>query len=116
MVACLVETFYGDILIADYYSNTAGFAANCVNKNKPKMHCNGKCQLQKKMNEANNNDKQQTTRKNAADANTLSSKTSFEFIACPPNVANKQEFVIINEGAPVDIAASFFHPPCIIHV
>ena len=32
----------------NYYTNTAAFAKNCVNKAKPKLHYNGKCQMMKK--------------------------------------------------------------------
>lgn len=115
IIACSVQTFYGNFIIVDYYANTNAYAANCINKNKPQLHCNGKCQMQKKMNEADNKDKQQPTRKNAPGTNTLSSKTSFAFITCTLNTATKQQFFVANEGMPIDMAAPFFHPPC-IHV
>ena len=31
----------------DYYANKGAFAKNCINKARPKMRCNGKCQMMK---------------------------------------------------------------------
>ena len=59
-----IETFCNIFFVADYYVNTASYAANCVNKTKPQMHCNGECQLQKKLNTEENKDKQTNERKN----------------------------------------------------
>jgi hypothetical protein len=36
--------------MADYLVNLETYKKNCVNKAKPMLHCNGKCQLFKKMN------------------------------------------------------------------
>ena len=47
----------------DYYTNTAAFAKNCVNKSRPKMHCNGKCQMMKKLLEEEKKDQQMPERK-----------------------------------------------------
>lgn len=56
----LTQTFSKWLLIADYTINKEYIAKNlCENRSKPKLHCNGKCQLMKKMaaeeDEANKN-------------------------------------------------------------
>jgi hypothetical protein len=35
--------------MADYMVNVSAYKKSCVNKAKPLMHCNGKCQMIKKM-------------------------------------------------------------------
>ncbi|RAJ05167.1 hypothetical protein LX64_02321 [Chitinophaga skermanii] len=41
------------LLLLEYNLNQAYIAANlCENKNKPQMHCNGKCHLKKQLNKA----------------------------------------------------------------
>ena len=35
--------------MADYLVNLEAYKKACVNKSKPMMHCNGKCQMLKKM-------------------------------------------------------------------
>lgn len=49
LVIFMAQTFSNAIIVADYYTNTASFAAQCENKDKPQMHCNGQCQMVKQM-------------------------------------------------------------------
>ncbi len=58
----------------NYYVNTASFAKNCINKARPKMQCNGKCQVMKKLQEEEKNDQQMPGRKFANKADLFSSK------------------------------------------
>lgn len=37
------------LLLGDYYLNPQSYLAQCENRDKPKMDCNGKCQLAKKI-------------------------------------------------------------------
>lgn len=43
------QMFRGDFIILDYYTHQQSFSAACINKDKPEMHCNGKCQMYKKL-------------------------------------------------------------------
>ena len=43
------QTFYTSFIVADYYTNTQAFAKNCENIARPELHCNGKCQMIKKI-------------------------------------------------------------------
>ncbi|MBD0298105.1 MAG: hypothetical protein ICV84_23410 [Flavisolibacter sp.] len=46
----LTQTFSKLLIMAEYNLNRDYIAQNlCENKNKPMLHCNGKCQLTKKM-------------------------------------------------------------------
>ncbi len=48
--AIFIQTFSTFIIKADFYINQSYIAKNlCVNKDKPMMHCNGKCYLSKKL-------------------------------------------------------------------
>jgi hypothetical protein len=49
LVIFITQTFSNAIIVADYYINTKSFAANCENKNKPQLHCNGQCQMVKQI-------------------------------------------------------------------
>ena len=44
-----LQVFNRSIIVLDYFANTASFAKNCENKARPMLHCNGKCQLMKKI-------------------------------------------------------------------
>jgi hypothetical protein len=49
LLAVLAQTFSKSFIVAGYYANTQVYAKNCENKAKPQMHCNGKCQMMKKI-------------------------------------------------------------------
>src|SRR2546423_10539540 len=48
-LSLLAHTFYQTTIVLSYYVNMAAYAKNCENKNKPMMHCNGKCHMEKKL-------------------------------------------------------------------
>ena len=106
-----METFCSLFFVADYYMDTAAYAANCVNKNNLQMHCNGQCQLQKKLNTENNKDKQSNERKYENLDEVLSSKSFFASVETPIKTFTAQKYFIINTGFPVDKSFQFFHPP-----
>ena len=111
LLAFAAQTFRGSIVVLDYYTNSAAFAKNCVNKAKPKMHCNGKCQLMKKMQEEEEENQQLPERKFENKMEVLSSKSFFNnsptlFSVTVPKAIAIEKKVLIK-----DISYAFFHPP-----
>lgn len=49
------QEFSRSIILADYNTNIEKYQRACVNKARPKLHCNGKCQMIKKMNAGKTN-------------------------------------------------------------
>ena len=44
-----MQTFSKAMIVAEYQLNREYIAKNlCVNKSRPKMHCNGRCHMMKK--------------------------------------------------------------------
>ena len=72
-MAFLIQTFSKPFIIADYYANTADYAKNCINKLIPAMHCNGKCQMMKKLQEQEKKDQESSERKSGNKTEVLSS-------------------------------------------
>ena len=102
----------GFIVEIDYYLHTASYAKNCINKTQPAMHCNGKCQMAKKMVQEERKDQQAPERKSVTRNDiTLSSKSFFASINLPafsiiPSI--RRHYVSHNlSGRSLDI----FHPP-----
>jgi len=52
------------MILADYYTNTSHYAKNCINKSRPKLRCNGKCQMMKKIQKEEKKEKQDAEKKN----------------------------------------------------
>src|SRR6478736_1916695 len=64
MLAFTMQTFNQGLIVFGFYANQDAIARKlCVNKAKPKMLCNGKCQLMKKLQEEEKKDKENSERK-----------------------------------------------------
>jgi len=107
------QTFSNVIIMADYYINTKVFAQNCENKDKPWMHCNGKCQVRKKIQQEDRKDQENPERK-AENKNelVLSSKSFFANAASLAQIAfNTKNITPLSIGNSIDRHFDIFHPP-----
>jgi hypothetical protein len=108
------QAFSRYLLVADYYVNTSAYVENCVNKDRPWMHCNGRCQLCKKLHQQNNSEDKQTPERKSGnnETETLFSSSSFvNFIALHLVVLIKLQHPELSAGKPVGMPRTFFHPP-----
>src|ERR1700712_5525317 len=109
LVAISLQILNRAVIYIDYYTNTAAFAKNCVNKARPKMHCNGKCQMMKKLQEQEKKDSQVPERKSFNDE-IISSKSFFASV----NYFSSDIHLTYNpfrECSTTQMPRSFFHPP-----
>ena len=110
LLAFVSQTFAGPFIMLDYFMNTAAYAKNCINKARPKMHCNGKCQAMKKIQEEEKKEQQNEERKAAAKTSVLSSKSFFASIQ--PAIIIVLKAAAFESAYPItDISYDFFHPP-----
>lgn len=110
LAAFLAQTFSRTFIVADYYMNTTSFAKNCENRQKPKMHCNGKCQMLKKLKQEDNKDQQNPDRKLENKNEVLSSKSFFPAVttfsnSCATSYPELGAFFYTNPSFDI------FHPP-----
>lgn len=109
-MAFLAQTFSKTFIVAGYYANTAAYAKNCENKAKPKMHCNGKCQVMKKLKQEENKDKQNPERKSENKNEVLSSKSFFTSLSFNIQIVNTV-YPSVAANKAVAMPRAFFHPP-----
>ncbi len=107
----VTQTFRAGIVMVNYYINTEAFAKNCINKAKPKLHCNGKCQMIKKMQEEEKKDQDQPLSKFENITEILSNHSfAYNFEIDLITIASKP--ALFEKKYPLkDISYSFFHPP-----
>lgn len=99
--------------VADYYVNTAKYAKNCVNKARPQLHCNGQCQLMKKLKALEEKEKKNPEQKpeNKSEG-PLSSKTFYGSIVLPePEIKPDVKCPVHPNSKTVDRSFDIFHPP-----
>lgn len=74
------------------------------------MHCNGKCQMMKKLKTEENKDRQNPDRKNEVKTDLLYFAQIKQQIAYQ-TILNKKVFPLVQYKLTQDISADFFHPP-----
>lgn len=99
-------------MVFDYKANTNAYALNCENKARPQMHCNGQCQLMKKLKKEEKKDQENPDRKSENKQEVLlSSKSFFPFIQIYTVVENKPLYPLYNTGHATDMPRSILRPP-----
>lgn len=111
LTAFVAQTFTGSLIQLDYFLNTGAYAKNCINKARPKMHCNGNCQVMKKIREEEKKEQENTDRKYDSKIPVLSSRSFFPAVA-----ENFSTLVVINHIALDDVQQvkmprTHFRPP-----
>lgn len=110
LLAFTAQTFSKIFIVAGYYANTAAYAKNCENKAKPKMNCNGKCQVMKKLQQEEKQDKQNPDRKTDHKEEVLFSRSFFTTLHC--SIRPLQTLYPLLDGKKLaEMPRSIFHPP-----
>ncbi len=109
LVAISLQILNRAVIYIDYYANTAAYAKNCVNKALPMMHCNGKCQMMKKLKEQEKKDGQLPDKRSVNDE-VISSKSFFASISYF-SVTAKPAYNSFAGACITNMPRSFFHPP-----
>jgi hypothetical protein len=114
LLVLLAQTFSKWVVVVEYRLNKNFIAQNlCINKAKPKLHCNGKCQMMKRLAVE---EEQNTSGNNTAKIRIQ----DFVFTDEMPRpvlpslvyiqLSYNEELAIVKYSSPV---ASVFHPPSI---
>jgi hypothetical protein len=98
------------IIVADYIANTANYKANCINKEKVKLKCQGKCQMAKKMAQ-DEKEQQEKNEKSLFKVLDLSSKSFFTSITFSAVEFIKIKYQVLNTDKELKRSFEIFHPP-----
>lgn len=112
-MAFIAQTFSGAFVLVDYYTNTAAFAKNCINKAKPKMQCKGKCQMMQKLQQQEKKEQQRQENKTGSKIEVLSSKSFFTNVTNVFSSLIKRTYYFDNDARTTKMPHSFFHPPTV---
>ena len=109
LVAFSLQMLNRAVVYIDYYANTAAYAKDCVNRALPMMHCNGKCQMMKKLKEQEKKDSQLPDRR-SVNNEVISSKSFFASVTYFPATI-KPVYNAFPVSGITSMPRSFFHPP-----
>jgi hypothetical protein len=108
LFAFVLHSFQHVLTITDYYLDKAAYVKNCVNKYRPKLNCNGRCQLMKKIEKQEK--QQEPTLKEIGKQEIVSSLHFFPtvpFIQLGNPAVHQTRYI----GALLNRSRSHFHPP-----
>ena len=111
MLIMLGQTFSKSLLLLDYRWNKDYIARNlCVNRDKPKMKCEGRCYLCKKLKEDANKDQENPERR-VNDSPDLISLRVIYLLTPPFSSSILTSYPLFQERVNNRCADPFFHPP-----
>lgn len=105
----LVQTFSQGWYYIGYIIEKKEYVKRCVNKAKLELHCNGKCQLVKKIKEQG--EKEQAPEMKNSKVEVLSSLSFFPGLVPGLLSLERSSYSLTRTGTPVDFPTSLFHPP-----
>lgn len=105
------QTFSSPFIMLGYYLDTAAYAKKCINKARPRLHCNGKCQAMKKIKEEERKEQQDNQRGSEYKIQQVLSSRSFFCLLVIPARASEKILPHGNSVLPVERHNSIFHPP-----
>ena len=111
IMAFFGQTFSQAFYYIDYTIDRAAYEKNCINKARPMLHCNGKCQMMKKWAEQEKKNQQIPELRQAAKLELVSPRSLFDFNLNVVLVTTDTHYCVLVTGGPVDQPSSFFHPP-----
>ncbi|HTG55920.1 MAG TPA: hypothetical protein VL943_06625 [Niabella sp.] len=111
LIVFAAQSFGNVWLWIDYKVNLEKYAKNCINKARPMLKCNGKCQLAKKIQEEETK-KQQEAEKGAPKIDYSLSSKHFFLTVDHFAIRTFRYFYTQESQAEVKMPRSIFRPPC----
>ncbi len=109
LMVILLQILNRAVIYVDYYTNTAAYFKNCENKAKLSMHCNGKCQMIKKIQQQEKDDQQHPGKRSGMDE--VISAKSFYAAAASLSFPATQTYFLYNDNRICAMPRAYFHPP-----
>lgn len=110
IIGVLLQSGSQVVIVAQYYANKDYIAKNlCENRNRPAMHCEGKCCLKKRL--AKESKESQSPRNQREEQVTLFFETPSINIHYPAPASVGQQYDTHNDAAHSGFSPSIFHPP-----
>jgi len=112
LLAFMAMSFSQAVVVVNFYANQDVIAKTlCENRDKPMMHCCGRCQLRKRLANQQNQDKDNPGRKADNKNSTLFFQLAGSLLALPSIDLISSSYASLTAPMPVDRALPFFHPP-----
>jgi len=111
-LAIFTQSMSRGIILLSYYTNKQAYERYCVNKARPQLHCDGKCQLGKKLKAEEEQDKKDPLKSSSFSEIVMICQVNDFKIEAPVYTRLKEKIPHpLSIGQLSDWSASCFHPP-----
>jgi len=114
LLAFSFQCFNKAFIVVDYCSNTAQYAKACINKSRPKLHCNGRCAMMKKLNADEKKDADNPERKQENKSETFSPFIMNSENCFTVRTITVHSYPVIDDNRTYKMPRSCFRPPGIV--
>jgi len=112
LVAFVASSFSKAVIVVDFYANRDYIAKTlCENRDKPMMHCCGRCQLRKRLQHNDNQDRNNPERRADNKQEVFFSDDSVSAPMVPELASSSLLFRPFLSASSMDRAVDIFHPP-----
>lgn len=112
LVSVFIQTFSQAVICVDFYANQDYIAKTlCENRDKPMMHCCGRCQLRKRLNSEANKEKDNPSRKANGQTIPLFREEAAHWRVTPPDIIAPAHALAFSDRTIIDRPSFCFHPP-----
>lgn len=112
LVSVILQTFSQAVICMDFYARRDYIArVLCENRDKPMMHCEGRCQLCKRLNNDRQQDRNVPVRKTTEPVLTLFHRNWQNMDLPAPAVSPNRFGLAQSDPRVIDRSLFFFHPP-----
>lgn len=111
-LSLLVQSMSKGIIVLSYFTNKQAYERYCVNKARPQLHCDGKCQVAKKIKAEEERDQKDPLKGSSFSEVVLINQD--HFLRIQPIFASSAGETLLFPlaiGQPSDRSRSCFHPP-----
>lgn len=113
--ALLTQSLSRGIIVLSYFTNTEAYEKYCVNKSKPQLHCNGQCQMAKKIKAEEEKDQKDPLKSAKFSEVVIINENAFArvetFFIPAALVRNCPQWAM---GKALQMPRSIFHPPNLV--
>jgi hypothetical protein len=106
-----LQSFSRNLMVMDYHTHLTTYIEKCINKRRPSLQCEGKCQLMQKMQEEEKKEKGNTANEKGF-LEILSSRSFFEIHIVPREITVEYSFTF-SDKLPFNEPGNVFHPPAL---
>ncbi len=112
VAAILTQSLSKGLIVLSYFTNKQAYERYCVNKARPQLHCNGKCQMALKLKAEAERDQKDPLKGSAFSEVVMTDQNHFVQIAPVVNyIAARAYLFPYTMGQTKEMPHSFFHPP-----